>query len=203
MIKRLFDILASFGGLMFTLPMYPLIALAIKLDSPGPIFYRQARAGVNGCPFIIIKFRPMTNCAYRHRPITVKEDTRVTRTGRWLRRFKLDEIPTLLNVLEGDMSIVGPRPELLAYVERYTPEQRRVLSVRPGVTDPTTIRFNDEADLLTDADQSEDVYLQQILPEKLRLNLEYIERPSFVYDLKIIFATLMLIILGKKGQKVR
>ena len=101
------------------------------------------------------------------------------------------------------MSIVGPRPELLAYVERYTPEQRRVLSVRPGVTDPTTIRFNDEADLLTDADRSEDVYLQQILPEKLRLNLEYIERPSFVYDLKIIFATLMLIILGKKGQKVR
>ena len=196
--KRIFDILASLAGLIVTLPLYPIIAVAVKLDSPGPIFYRQSRVGLNGRPFAILKFRTMVRDAYRQRPVTIKVDTRITRVGHWLRGLKVDELPTLWNVLKGDMSIVGPRPELQVYVDHYTPEQRQVLSVRPGITDLGTLRFNDEANLLSDEGQFEDVYLKRILPEKLRWNLEYIAQRSVWYDMRIIFSTLLLIVRWKR-----
>jgi len=134
--------------------------------------------------------------ADRGRPITTGGDDRITRVGGWLRRFKLDELPTLWNVLKGDMSLVGPRPEIPLYVERYTAEQRRVLSVRPGITDPATLRFDDEAALLADANSYEETYVNLILPEKLRLNLEYMDSKSFLSDLRLILSTILL--MGKR-----
>lgn len=134
--------------------------------------------------------------ADRGRPITIGGDDRITRVGGWLRRFKLDELPTLWNVLKGDMSLVGPRPEIPLYVERYTAEQRRVLSVRPGITDPATLRFDDEAALLADANSYEETYVNLILPEKLRLNLEYMDSKSFLSDLRLILSTILL--MGKR-----
>ena len=134
--------------------------------------------------------------ADRGRPITIGGDDRITRVGGWLRRFKLDELPTLWNVLKGDMSLVGPRPETPLYVERYTAEQRRVLAVRPGITDPATLRFDDEAALLADANSYEETYVNLILPEKLRLNLEYMDSKSFLSDLRLILSTILL--MGKR-----
>ena len=134
--------------------------------------------------------------ADRGRPITIGGDDRITRVGGWLRRFKLDELPTLWNVLKGDMSLVGPRPEIPLYVERYTAEQRRVLAVRPGITDPATLRFDDEAALLADANSYEETYVNLILPEKLRLNLEYMDSKSFLSDLRLILSTILL--MGKR-----
>ncbi len=198
MLKRLLDIFASLAGLAITLPLYPFIALAIKLDSPGPVFFHQKRAGLNGKPFSILKFRTMVTSTERQRPISVKEDPRVTSVGRWLRRYEIDELPTLLNVLIGHMSIVGPRPELPMYVEHYTPEQQRVLSVRPGMTDLGTLRFRNETDLLVDGRYSAETYLQEVLPRKLRLNQEYIDKRSIAFDLQIILKTLTLVVRQKK-----
>jgi len=197
--KRLLDIVASAVGLMVTLPFYPLIAMAIKLDSPGPVFYRQARVGLNGRPFTILKFRTMASGADQQKVISVKGDSRVTRVGRWLRRFDVDELPTLVSVLRGDMSIVGPRPEIPSYVQHYTPEQRRVLAVRPGMTDLATLRFRNEADLLADGLDLEKVYREQIMPKKLQLNLDYVDRQSLILDLRIILQTLWLIVRQSKG----
>ena len=199
MLKRFFDILASLAGLAVTLLLLPFIALAIKLDSPGSVFYRQLRVGLHGAPFPILKFRTMVVGDDGDRPISVKGDGRVTRVGKWLRRFELDELPTLLNVLMGHMSIVGPRPEIPRYVQRYTAEQRQVLSVRPGMTDPGTLRFRSEASLLPDGEHAERVYLEQILPEKLRCNLEYIDRKSVLFDLRIIFETLAMVLRHGKS----
>lgn len=197
--KRAFDVVASFVGLLLICPLYPLVALAIKLDSPGPVFFTQARVGLNGASFKIIKLRTMMQNAEGQSPITMKGDPRVTRVGRWLRRHKLDELPSLFNVLRGDMSIVGPRPELQRYVRRYTQDQQRILAVCPGITDLGTLRFDNETDLLADADHIEEVYLEQILPEKIRLNLEYVDKRSFLFDLRIIFETLFLIVTKKRG----
>ena len=196
--KRLLDILVSLAGLILTFPLNPFIALAIKLDSPGPIFFCQSRVGLNGRPFTILKFRTMERDADSQRHLTMNVDSRITGVGRWLRRLKLDEFPTFLNVVKGDMSLVGPRPERQVYVDHYTKEQRQVLSVRPGITDLGTIRFNHEAELLGDWETSEDVYLNQILPEKLKLNMEYIARRSFWYDLRILLWTLLLIVRLKE-----
>jgi len=198
MLKRLFDIVVSLVGLVVTLPFYPFIGLAIRLDSPGPLFYRQARSGLNGQPFQIIKFRTMVTEAERRRALSVKRDTRVTRVGRWLRRLEVDELPTLFNVLKGEMSIVGPRPELPQYIQGYTPEQSLVFSVRPGMTDLGTLRFRNETERVASADDFEQVYRDCILPEKLSLNLEYVRRRSLLFDLYIIFATLFLILHQKK-----
>jgi len=198
-LKRAFDVVASFIGLLLICPFYPLVALAIKLDSLGPVFFTQARVGLNGVSFRIIKLRTMVQDAEGQRPITMKEDPRLTRVGRWLRRRKLDELPSLFNVLRGDMSIVGPRPELERYVSPYTQDQRRILAVRPGITDLGTLRFDNETDLLADSDRIEEVYLEQILPEKIRLNLEYVDKRSFFFDLRIIFETLFLIVSRKRG----
>ena len=199
MTKRTLDLVFSLVGLLVTLPFYLFVALAIRLDSPGPVFYLQERVGLSGRRFRILKFRTMVSGADRQGSITVKLDPRVTRVGRWLRRYKFDELPTLFNVLKGDMSLVGPRPELPQYVDRYTSEQRGVLSMRPGITDLGTLRFDAETDLLTEADNLEDLYLERILPEKLRLNLEYVDKRSFFLDMRIVFETLLLIVRRKSG----
>lgn len=199
MIKRLFDIMASSTALIFTAPFFVFIAFLIKLDSRGPIFYRQWRMGRGQKPFRIYKFRTMVDGADQLLPITVYGDGRITRVGRVLRRFELDELPTLMNVLKGEMSIVGPRPELPKYLPYYSEEQQRVFSVRPGMTDLGTLRFRDETRLLAQADDPEKVYVERILPEKLKLNLEYLDRQSFWYDLAIILRTFALIINQQKG----
>ena len=199
MAKRLFDIISSGFGLLVISPLLPVIALAIKLDSTGPVFYRQPRIGMDRKPFNILKFRTMTVDADKQGDISVKSDARITRVGRWLRRLEMDEIPTLVNVLIGDMSVVGPRPELPVYVQDYSQDQLRVLSVRPGMTDLGTLRYRNETELLDGERDPEQVYREQILPDKLRLNLEYVDRKSFWFDMKIIFETLGMVVKQNKG----
>jgi len=188
MLKRIFDVLVSFLVILIALPLWAVIAIAIKLDSPGPVFYRGIRVGKDGRLFTIYKFRTMVVDAPNRGPgITRRDDPRITRVGRFLRKLKIDEMPQLINVLKGEMSIVGPRPEDPRYVARYTPEQRRVLSVRPGMASPAFIKYRHEEELLAAAGEAwEHVYLTQILPDKLRLDLEYIEHQSFVGDLAIL-----------------
>jgi len=199
MLKRLFDIVSSSTVLLLTWPLFILIALLIKLDSPGPVFYIQWRVGKGQKPFKIYKFRTMLNGADQQGPaITVGNDKRITRVGMVLRRFELDELPTLLNVLKGEMSVVGPRPELPKYLKFYTEEQQRIFSVKPGMTDPGTVKFRNEAKLLAGSADPEAVYLEKILPEKLELNLDYLEKQSFLYDLSIIFRTFALILTQPK-----
>lgn len=200
MLKRLFDVLASGAALTLLSPVFLGIAVLVALDSSGPVFYRQLRIGRGEKPFRIFKFRTMVDGADRQGPpISVGGDPRVTRVGQFLRRFELDELPTLFNVFAGDMSIVGPRPETPKYLSFYTPAQRRVFSVRPGMTDLGTLNFRNEGRLLAQAKDPETLYVERILPEKLKLNLEYIERHGFFYDLVLIFKTLALIAGQKKG----
>jgi len=193
MIKRLFDIVLSVFGLAVAgLPML-LIAVLIKLTDSGPVFYRQVRVGKDGKEFKIFKFRTMVVDADKiGAQITVGSDPRITRIGRFLRKTKLDELPQLLNVLGGSMSFVGPRPEVPKYVALYSPEQRRVLSVRPGITDLASLKYRHESELLAQAGNDwERVYIEQVMPDKLRLNLEYIEKQSLWLDIKLIFKTLL------------
>lgn len=190
MAKRLFDISASLVGLLILAPVMAVAALAICLDSPGPALYRAVRVGQGGREFRLLKFRTMVSGADRKGPgITTAADPRVTRVGRVLRRAKLDELPQLVNVLLGDMSLVGPRPEDPRYVTLYSPEQRRVLAVRPGVTSPASIRYRNEAALL-DGPDWEARYVSEIMPSKLAAELEYIEARSFWKDLAILLRTL-------------
>lgn len=193
MAKRLFDLVFSSVAICLTIPLFPVISLAIKLDTPGPILFLQPRAGLRGRPFSIYKFRTMVVGAAEQGPITVREDPRMTRSGVWLRRFKIDEWPTFFNVLLGHMSVVGPRPEVLTYTLDYTAEQRRVLDVRPGITDLGTLAFDNEADLLDDVDSASEKYFDSILAKKLKLNLEYVDRRSMALDMKIILKTVLLI----------
>lgn len=200
MAKRIFDILAATAALAVLVPLFPIVAAAIKLDSRGPVFYRQLRVGRNGKAFRIFKLRSMADGADRLYPITLDADPRVTRVGGFLRRCKLDELPTLLNVVRGEMSIVGPRPELPLYVAGYSEEQRRVLSVQPGITDLGTLHFDSaEVKLLPASDDAGRVYSEEILPEKLRLNLEYIDNRSLWLDLRIIVMTLFVIVRRVAG----
>jgi lipopolysaccharide/colanic/teichoic acid biosynthesis glycosyltransferase len=176
-----------------------LIAAVIRIDSPGPVLFRQRRLGERAREFEMLKFRTMVVDAETRGPgITVNGDPRVTRAGRLLRRFDLDELPTLLNVLRGDMSIVGPRPEVPKYLRHYTEQQRRVFSVKPGLTDPATLAFRDESALLTGAD-AELVYVREVLPRKLDLSLDYVSRQSLIGDLGIILKTLLIIPFRAKG----
>ena len=171
---RIFDLLAAFGGLLFLSPLFVLVAFAIKLDSRGPIFYRARRIGKDGIPFPLYKFRRMVSDADKQGPgITATGDSRITRVGRFLRRTKIDELPQLINVLSGDMSLVGPRPEDPRYVTLYTPEQRRVLAVRPGITSAASLAYRHEEQLLAGADW-ETVYREEVLPAKLAIDLEYL-----------------------------
>ena len=199
MTKRVFDIIVSAVALVALSPLLLVVAVLVKMDSSGPVVFRQQRLGMGARPFQIYKFRTMVIGDGRPgAPITLGSDARVTRLGRILRRFDLDELPTLLNVLKGDMSIVGPRPEVPAYLPYYTPEQKTVFSVRPGLTDLGTLAFRDEAACLV-GDDPEGVYIREILPEKLALNLEYVRKQSFLLDLKIIGRTLGAVLFQGKG----
>lgn len=186
MAKRLFDVTVSALVMLMALPVWLAVAVAIKLDSVGPIFYRATRAGKHKEPFTVYKFRTMAVGASKCGPgITQEGDTRITRVGRFLRKFKVDEMPQLINVLKGEMSIIGPRPEDPRYVAHYTPEQQRVLTVRPGMASPAVIKYRHEEEILAGADDVEHAYLTQVLPDKLHLDLDYIERQSLLFDLKV------------------
>ncbi|VAX32137.1 Lipid carrier : UDP-N-acetylgalactosaminyltransferase [hydrothermal vent metagenome] len=188
--KRFFDISCSFIGLIILLPLFTVVAILIKFDSRGPVFFRQQRIGKNFRPFRIYKFRTMTTDAPEKGPeITVGGDKRVTRIGRILRKYKLDELPQLINVLMGDMSLVGPRPEVEKYVELYKEDYKHILQVRPGITDISSITYRDEEGVLVGKKDPEAYYRQVLLPEKIRLAREYIARASFFYDLRLIFKT--------------
>ena len=195
MSKRLFDVLAAAGGLLLLAPALLAIALWIRLDSPGPALFRQRRVGRHGRHFDIYKFRTMAARPDEGRQLTVGLDPRITRAGRFLRRTKLDELPQLLNVLEGTMSLVGPRPEVPRYVDRYPPAVRRtVLSVAPGITDLAAILYKDESDILGRAQDPERAYVETILPVKLEYYQRYVRERSFWLDLRIIFRTLAAIL---------
>ena len=190
--KRLFDLVVAGMGLLLLSPLLLVIALWIKLDSPGPVFFRQQRVGRFGAPFRIHKFRSMSGDAPLAGPqLTVGADPRITRAGAFLRRSKLDELPQLIDVLAGTMSLVGPRPEVPRYVAMYPAELRaKVLSVRPGITDPASIAYRDENTLLAGAVDPERVYIEQVMPAKLRFAAQYVDRMSLWNDVRLIGVTL-------------
>lgn len=191
MLKRLFDIIVSGTGLLFASPIFLLLAIWIKLDSKGPVFYRQVRVGRWNKDFRIYKFRSMRVGADKGSLITVGgRDPRITRSGYFIRKFKFDELPQLINVFLGDMSLVGPRPEVRHYVDMYNEEQLHVLDVRPGITDLASIKYRNENELLEQAEDPEWYYINVIMPDKLRLNLEYVANSSFFYDISMIFKTI-------------
>lgn len=193
--KRLFDIVASGFGLLVLSPLLLILAIWIKLDSAGPIFYRQVRVGRGNKDFRIFKFRSMRVGSDKGSLVTIGgRDPRVTRSGYYIRKYKFDELPQLINVLLGDMSLVGPRPEVRHYVDYWTPEQMHVLDVRPGITDPASIRFRNENELMAAADNPESYYIHVIMQEKIKLYLEYVQNASFWYDIKLIFQTLRVIV---------
>lgn len=193
--KRLFDIVASGLGLIILSPLFLILAIWIKIDSKGPVFYRQVRVGLHNKDFRIFKFRSMKVGADKGSLVTIGgRDPRVTRSGYWIRKFKLDELPQLINVFIGDMSLVGPRPEVRHYVDYWTPEQMHVLDVRPGITDPASIKFRNENELMEEAECPEKYYIEVIMQEKIKLYLEYVEKHNFWYDLGLIFKTLWVIV---------
>ena len=193
--KRLFDIILSSLGLLILSPIFAIVAIWIKLDSSGPIFYRQVRVGRYNQDFRIFKFRSMRVGSDKGSLVTIGgRDPRITTSGYFIRKFKIDELPQLINVLIGDMSLVGPRPEVRHYVNYWTPEQMHVLDVRPGITDPASIKFRNENELLEKAGDPEKYYIEVIMQEKIRLYLEYVNQHNLFYDLKIIFQTFWAII---------
>lgn len=190
-LRRTFDVSASSVGLLLLSPVLLIAALLVKLSSPGPILFRQVRVGLKGKPFEILKFRTMRTDAERvGGQLTVGDDPRITPIGKVLRKWKLDEFPQLINVVRGEMALVGPRPEVPRYVELYSPAQRRVLDVRPGITDPASVAFRSESELMGNHPDPERFYIEEIMPEKLRLNIEYLNRRTLLTDLGVIFGTL-------------
>lgn len=188
--KRLFDIFASGIGLIVLSPLFLVVAIWIKCDSKGPVFYKQQRVGRGNKDFWLYKFRSMRPGSDKQGLITVGgRDPRVTRSGYFIRKYKLDEFPQLINVFLGDMSLVGPRPEVRKYVEMYTPAQMHVLDVRPGITDLASIRYRNENELLEQAENPDQYYVEVIMQDKLKINLEYVKEHSFWYDIKLIFLT--------------
>ena len=193
--KRIFDIVASGLGLLAFSPIFIILAIWIKLDSKGPIFYRQVRVGRHNKDFRIFKFRSMRVGSDKGSLVTIGgRDPRITRSGYFIRKFKFDELPQLINVFVGDMSLVGPRPEVRHYVDYWTEEQMHVLDVRPGITDPASIKFRNENELLEKAEDPEKYYIDVVMQEKIKLYLEYVEKSSFWYDIKLIFKTFQVII---------
>lgn len=199
--KRLFDIVASGCGLLVLSPLLIIVAIWIKLDSKGPVFFRQVRVGRYGKDFRIFKFRSMRVGSDKGSQITVGgHDSRITRSGYFIRKTKIDELPQLINVFVGDMSLVGPRPEVRHYVDMWTPEQMHVLDVRPGITDPASIRYRNENELLEKAADPEKEYVEVIMQDKIKLYLEYVDAVSdggwkaFWYDIKLIFKTFYTIV---------
>jgi len=203
MAKRLFDIAFAALALLLLCPLLLAIALWVRLDSPGPVFFRQQRVGRGGRLFGIYKFRTMYTGAEAMGPqITVGEDARITRAGAWLRRSKVDELPQFLNVLRGDMSVVGPRPEVPRYVALYPAEVREtVLSVRPGITDLASIEFRDESALLARSPDPERTYVEQVLPAKLRHAQQYVRTHTLWLDLRIIAWTVLAVLGPHAGQR--
>ena len=188
--QRILDIFASGAGLVLLSPLFLVIAASVKVQDRGPVFYRSRRVGIGGRLFSIYKFRTMVQGADRvGGGLTVRGDRRVTRVGRVLRAYKLDELPQLLNVFKGDMSLVGPRPENPAYVERYTAEQREILRYRPGITSPASLHYRNEEELLTGGNTDEQ-YLGSILPHKLSIDLAYLRRRTVLSDLRVILQTI-------------
>jgi lipopolysaccharide/colanic/teichoic acid biosynthesis glycosyltransferase len=184
-------VIASAVGLVMLAPLFLLVGLLVKFTSPGTIFFGHERVGKDFRPFRVLKFRTMVQNAPRlGGPITFGDDPRITSVGRFLRKTKLDELPQLINVLRGEMSLVGPRPEVARYVEQFADDYKTILTVRPGITDLASIRFRDESTILGDAIDPEKEYVQRVLPEKIRLAKEYVRRESLPLDLKIIFGTL-------------
>jgi lipopolysaccharide/colanic/teichoic acid biosynthesis glycosyltransferase len=198
-VKRMLDVVGSAFGLLVLLPVLAVIAIIIKIDSRGPIFFRQERVGLRGRPFRIFKFRSMKVGAERAgTALTVRADTRITRVGQFLRRTKLDELPQLINVLAGDMSIVGPRPEVPEFMKFYTPTQRAIiLSLRPGITDYAAILFRDESSLLDGRRDPIEVYRREITPVKFGYYERYSGEVGLLNDLRIILATILLLVTGQ------
>jgi lipopolysaccharide/colanic/teichoic acid biosynthesis glycosyltransferase len=191
---RFFDIFLSLIGLMVLMPVLLLICIMISIDSRGGAFFFQLRVGKNGRGFRLIKFRTMVTDAEKHGGLTIgARDSRITSAGYFLRKFKLDELPQLINVLKGDMSMVGPRPEIQKYVDLYTPEQRIVLSVKPGITDYASIEFIDENELLGRSSNPEKTYQEEVMPAKIALNKKYIEHMTLREYFKILYKTFMKI----------
>jgi lipopolysaccharide/colanic/teichoic acid biosynthesis glycosyltransferase len=192
-IKRLMDLSFASMALVTLGPLMCVIGLLVRVDSPGPAFFRQERVGRRGRTFAILKFRSMRADAPRSGPaVTVGNDPRITRVGRFIRRYKLDELPQLMNVIKGDMSLVGPRPEVPKYVALYSAEERRmVLSVRPGITDPASVAFVNESELLATAPDAEAMYREVILPQKLRMYCDYVANQSVMGDLKVLLRTVV------------
>lgn len=192
---RFCDIVLSCLGLLLLSPLFVVVAVWIVIDNPGPIFYRQMRVGKDGKDFGLLKFRSMRIGADKESLITIGEhDSRITRAGYYIRKYKLDELPQLWNVLVGDMSLVGPRPEVRKYVDMYTDEQRQVLTVRPGITDYASIEYIDENRILAQAEDPDWTYIEEILPAKIALNMRYIKHQTLGEYMKIIFLTFAKII---------
>lgn len=194
MAKTVLDLFFSIIGLIVLAPFFILIGFLIKIDSPGSVFYKQERVGLNGELFKLFKFRTMRIDADKAAAITIGErDSRITKIGFYLRKYKIDELPQLINVLFRDMSLVGPRPELKKFVDLYEGDQRQVITVRPGITDYASIEFRNENELLAGKEDPIQFYISEIMPKKLSLNLEYIKDQSFWLDVKIIFKTIFSI----------
>lgn len=191
--KRIFDFTTSLIGLIIISPILLFIALIISLESKGGVFYKQKRVGKGNKDFYVYKFRSMIVDADKKGLLSIGKDgkdPRVTKVGYIIRKYKLDELPQLLNVLKGDMSLVGPRPEVRKYVDLYNKEQMQVFKVRPGITDIASIKFRNENDLLSQSPNPEEYYIKEIMPQKLALNLEYIKTRTFLGDIKLIFKTI-------------
>lgn len=192
---RFFDFILSLVGLVVLAPIFIVLAIWIKIDSKGPVFYKQVRVGQNGIDFGLFKFRSMVVDADKKGLITVGgRDPRITRSGYFIRKYKLDELPQLINVLVGDMSLVGPRPEVRKYVELYDDDQNKVLSVKPGITDYASIEYMDENEILGKSTDPEKTYIEEIMPEKIKHNMKYIKNRSLMEYFKIIFLTVLKII---------
>lgn len=188
--KRIFDVVASGLGLFALSPLFLILAIWIKCDSEGPIFYRQVRVGRNNKDFKLFKFRSMRVGSDKKGLITVGgHDPRITRSGYFIRKYKLDELPQLINVFVGNMSLVGPRPEVRKYVDMYTAEQMHVLDVRPGITDYASICYRNENELLEQVDKPDEYYVTVVMQDKLRINLEYVQNQTFLLDIELILRT--------------
>lgn len=192
--KRVFDLFFSILGLIFFFPIFLIIAVFIKLDSSGEVFFRQIRITKDGEKFKIYKFRTMKKDTEGNRQITVGQDSRVTKVGNFLRKTKLDELPQLMNIIKGEMSFVGPRPEVPKYVTYYTEEQKEILKVKAGITDYASIYFSNESEVLGIQEDPEDYYIKNIMPYKIELNKKYIQEMGLITDIKIIALTILKII---------
>lgn len=190
--KRIFDFIVSIIGLILICPVFIIIAILIKADSKGEVFFKQLRVGQYSVPFYIYKFRTMvTDAEQLGKQITVGNDSRITKIGAFLRRYKLDELPQLINVFKGEMSFVGPRPEVPRYVKLYNDTQKQVLLVKPGITDLASLEYKEENEILGKVDEPEKYYINEIMPHKLKLNMKYIKQANLITDIKIIFKTIM------------